>query len=85
MQLFGLITSAHYLNDQTSIPKAGSLHLAFEYVKNPAHHHLFVQMLQILPALFSILVKPIKNHPIFHNNSNCPQASVDFQLAVTLY
>ena len=56
MQLFGLITSARYLNDRTSIPKAGSLHLAFEYAKNPAHHHLFVQMLRISPALFSVLV-----------------------------
>ena len=35
-------------NPWTSIPKDGSIHLAWEYAKDPAHHHLFVQMMQVL-------------------------------------
>ena len=85
LQLFNTLSSTRYLNERTAIPKAGSLHLAWEYAKSPAHHHLFQHLLRVSPYVFSILVELIKDHPIFHNNSNCPQTPVDYQLAVTLY
>lgn len=85
IDLFRTIKNTRYLNTRTSIPKSGCLHLAWEYAKNPAHHHLFTQMLCVSPAVFSVIIELIKDHLIFHSNSNVPQTPVDYQLAVTLY
>lgn len=83
--MFCKIQDTHYLNPCTSISKDGSLHLAFQYAEDPAHHPLFVQMLQVSSFVFNVILELIKNHAIFQNNSNVPQAPVDFQLAVTLF
>ncbi|KAG5650825.1 hypothetical protein H0H81_010887 [Sphagnurus paluster] len=80
-----LIKDTCYLNLRTSVPKAGNLHLAWEYAKNPAHHDMFIQMLCVSPVVFMVILKLIKDHPIFMNNSNVPQTPVNYQLAVTLY
>ncbi|KIL55662.1 hypothetical protein M378DRAFT_62003, partial [Amanita muscaria Koide BX008] len=85
LQIYHKIKSTRYLNPCTSIPKSGSLHLAWEYAKNPLHHGLFSQMLRVSPHVFTVVIELIKDHPIFRNNSNVPQAPVDYQLAVTLY
>ena len=85
MEMYKAIRDARYLNTHTSIPKSGSLFLAWEYAKDPRHHDLFVQMLRIPPHAFEVLHELIKNHPVFQNNSNVPQSPVDYQLAVTLY
>ena len=85
MEMCKAISGAYYLNTCTSIPKSGSLHLAWEYAKNPNHHDLFVQMLCISPHSFNVLHDLIKDHPVFQNNSNVPQSPVDYQLAVTLF
>ncbi|PFH47083.1 hypothetical protein AMATHDRAFT_152998 [Amanita thiersii Skay4041] len=86
LELFQKIKTTRYLNPCTSIPKAGNLHLAWVYAESPEHHHLFLQMLHVLPGVvFSILLDLIKNHMVFFNNSNTPQMPVDYQLAVTLY
>lgn len=37
------------------------------------------------PACFDSLVTSIKDHPVFHNNSNHSQMPVEEQLANTLY
>ena len=42
-------------------------------------------MLRVSPHIFQVIVKLIKDHPIFHNNSNHAQAPVEEQLAVTLF
>jgi hypothetical protein len=42
-------------------------------------------MLCVPPGVFSVIVELIKDHNVFHNNSNVPQTPVDHQLAVTLY
>ena len=34
-----MILQTHYLNGRHSVPKAGILHLAWEYAQNPADHH----------------------------------------------
>ena len=85
MEMYKAIHDAHYLNTCTSIPKSGSLHLAWEYAKDPCHHDLFVQMLCISPQAFNVLDDLIKDHPVFQNNSNVPQSPVDYQLAMTLF
>ena len=85
ISMFHKIKNTRYLNPRTHIPKDGSLHLAWEYAKNPDHHHLFIQMLRVSPLVFAVILHLIKDHPVFRNNSNVPQSPVDFQLAVTLY
>ena len=42
-------------------------------------------MLRVSPFVFEFLLDLIKDHKVFHNNSNVPQTPVDVQLAVTLY
>jgi hypothetical protein len=83
--MFQKLRNTRYFNPRTKIPKSGSLHLAWEYAKNPAHHELFTQMLRVSPGVFSVIVELIKDHNVFRNNSNVPQTPVDYQLAVTLY
>ena len=79
LELYRSIKNAHYLSACTSIPKAGTLHLAWEYAKDPAHHSLFQQLLCISPHSVAVLFELIKDHPVFQNDSCVPQ------LAVTLY
>ena len=85
IEMYKKIQDTHYINPRTSIPKDGSIHLAWEYAKDPAHHHLFVQMMRVSPYVFAVILELIKNHDVFRNNSNIPQSPVDFQLAVTLF
>jgi hypothetical protein len=37
------------------------------------------------PSMFDSLVEKIREHPIFHNNSNVPQAPISTQLTIFLY
>ena len=46
---------------------------------------LFRQDLRVSPDTFDRIVKKIANHPVFFNNSNCPQSPVEDQLAITLF
>ena len=85
IEMFRKIRDTRYLNPQTSIPKDGCIHLAWEYAKDPVHHHLFVQMMRVSPYVFSVILELIKNHNIFCNHSNVPQSPIDFQLGVTLF
>ncbi len=85
LEVLKTIERTRYLRERSPVPKAGSLHLAWEFAKDPAHHHRFRNMLRVSPLVFDILIDLIKDHPVFQNNSNRPQAPVDIQLAVTLY
>ncbi|KAH7918099.1 hypothetical protein BV22DRAFT_997097, partial [Leucogyrophana mollusca] len=79
------IQQARYLHARPPVRKAGSLHLAWEYAQSPADHHRFVNMLHISPKVFQAILGLIEDHPIFYNESNTPQESVEVQLGVTLY
>ena len=46
---------------------------------------LFRQDLRVTPETFDRIVDRISDHPIFFNNSTCPQAPVKDQLAITLF
>jgi hypothetical protein len=75
-----------YLNRRDHrVPKAGQVHLAWEYASNPADHARFSQMLRVSPYIFDTILRLIEDHPVFTSNSNVSQAAVEKQLAVTLY
>ncbi len=87
LDIFYLIRSTRYLNPRTHIPQnaTASLDLVWKYIEDPSQHDHFQHMLRVSPYVFQVLVELIKDHPIFHNNSNNPQAPVRQQLAVTLF
>src|SRR6266576_4325527 len=64
MEMYRAIKNTRYLNTRTSIPKSGSLHLAWEYARRPEHHDLFIQMLCISPHTFAVLQELIKSHAV---------------------
>ena len=80
-----MILQTRYLNGQHSVPKAGILHLAWEYAQNPGDHHRFISMLCVSPLVFDVILTMIQDHPIFANRSNNSQIPVKQQLAVMLY
>jgi hypothetical protein len=79
------IEQTRYLCARNHIPKAGNLHLAWEYAQDPALHPEFVKLLRVSPLVFNVILELIHDHPIFQNNSNAEQTPVDIQLVVTLY
>ncbi|KIN95630.1 hypothetical protein M404DRAFT_165310 [Pisolithus tinctorius Marx 270] len=79
------IHQTHYLQGQSSVPKADTLQLAWKYAQNEADHQHFINMLHIPPTVLDVLLDIIHEHPVFYNNSNNGQTPVQKQLAVTLY
>ncbi|KAF8816058.1 hypothetical protein BYT27DRAFT_7221782 [Phlegmacium glaucopus] len=79
------ILSSCYPNGRHRVPKAGDLHLAWEYAQNPSDHHHFINMLCVTPLVFQTILNLIEEHPVFTNHSNNAQTPVEQQLAVTLY
>jgi DNA-binding CsgD family transcriptional regulator len=79
------ILLTRYPNGRHRVPKAGNLHIAWDYAENPADHHRFIHLLRVTPPIFNTILNLIEDHPIFTNNSNNAQAPVESQLAVTLY
>ena len=74
-----------YLWDHPQVIKSGQLHLAWNYAQNPEDHQCFINMLQVSPGVFQVLLNLIEEHSIFQNNSNNSQRPVEVQLATTLY
>jgi hypothetical protein len=74
-----------YLRERLPMPKAGLLHLAWEYAQNPLHHSCFTNMLRVSPEVFQVILDLIEDHHVFQNNSNNAQVPVRIQLGVTLY
>jgi hypothetical protein len=79
------IEQTRYLNGRHPVPKAGNLHLAWQYAQNPDDHHRFINMLRVTPLVFHVILQLIEDHPVFLNHSNNGQTPVEQQLAVTLY
>ena len=79
------IKTTQYLRGRTRVIKSGQLHLAWDYAQNPEDHQRFINMLRVSPGVFQVLLHLIEEHPVFQNNSNTPQKSVEVQLATTLY
>lgn len=85
LAILDAIKTTQYLRGRPDVQKAGNLHLAWEYAQNPEDHGRFINMLRVSPFVFEFILLLIKDHPVFANSSNNPQAPVDVQLAVTLY
>ncbi|KAK0470702.1 hypothetical protein IW261DRAFT_1553686 [Armillaria novae-zelandiae] len=85
LKIIKMIACMRYLHARSAVPKAGTLHLAWEHASNPNDHHQFVQMLCVTPESFHFILQLIENHPVFQTHSNRPQTPVQTQLAVTLY
>ncbi|EJF59388.1 hypothetical protein DICSQDRAFT_65172 [Dichomitus squalens LYAD-421 SS1] len=87
MHVLESIRSTRYLNARGPVPKLDtpSLSLVWEYAKDPAQHGRFLHMLRVSPHVFEVIAELIRDHPVFHNGSNNPQAPVEQQLAITLF
>jgi hypothetical protein len=67
------ILSSRYPNGRHAVPRAGNLHIAWEYAQNPSDHHRFINMLRVTPLVFQIILDLIEEHPVFTNNSHNAQ------------
>ena len=79
------ILLTRYPNGRTTVPRLGNIQLVWDFAENPANHHHFVNMLRVTPLVFQTILTLIEQHPIFTNNSNNSQMSVEQQLAITLF
>jgi hypothetical protein len=77
------LLSARVLEVSAPVKKAGQLDLFLDDFRRD-HPGRFRKKLRVSPHVFDRLVDLIKDHSIFHNNSNVPQLPVTTQLAVFL-
>ena len=77
------LLSARVLEVSAPVKKAGQLDLFLDDFRRD-HPGRFRKKLRVSPQVFDRLVDLIKDHSIFHNNSNVPQLSVTTQLAIFL-
>ncbi|KAG7089990.1 hypothetical protein E1B28_011612 [Marasmius oreades] len=78
LTVLNTIKNTCYLNPRTNVPKAGQLFtLMAEYRSDTSHHHHFVHLLRVSPVVFDVIVALIHDHPVFHNDSQHPQAPVE--------
>ncbi|KAF7372059.1 DDE Tnp4 domain-containing protein [Mycena venus] len=74
-----------YEKPRNTLPRGPSyLHHVLTALKAGRDDH-FREALRVSPQTFDKLVARLENDPIFSNNSNQPQLSVEHQLAVALY
>ena len=85
IQVIRAIQGTQYLNPRLRVPRIGNLESVWKYAEDPSFHTHFESMLRVSPLIFDIILNLIKDHPVFHSNSNIPQTDVKFQLAITLY
>jgi len=79
------ILLTQYSNGQTTVPKSGNIHLAWDFAQKPANHDRFINMLRVSPLVFQTILTLIEEHPVFTNSSHNGQTLVEQQLAVTLF
>ena len=77
------LLSARVLEVSAPVKKAGQLDLFLDDFRHD-HPGRFRKKLRVSPHVFDRLVDLIKDHGIFHNNSNVPQLPVTTQLTVFL-
>ena len=82
-ELWDKISTTCVLNPGPPIPKSSQFHLLDHWrIHNP---ECFCHKLCVEPQTFDCLVNCIKDHPIFHNNSNNSQLPVHIQLSIFLF
>ncbi|KAF8573639.1 hypothetical protein K439DRAFT_1649956 [Ramaria rubella] len=85
LTLLAELHATHYLQDRVHIPKnGGQLWLTLACYKTN-HPSLFRSLLRVSPRTFNALLSKVQGHPVFQNNSENEQISVDSQVAIVLY
>ncbi|KAG6896149.1 hypothetical protein C0992_009941 [Termitomyces sp. T32_za158] len=77
--------STRYIDECRHIPKTTEnlrLLLDDHRISRPEIFHSY---LRVTPACFDDLIKSIKDHHVFHSNSNKPQMPIERQVAIALY
>ena len=85
LNILGDLHSQCYLKEREPIEKAdGGFHLLLDnyHFTQPQISHSYFR---VSPETFNAIILAIQDDPIFHNNSEVPQAPVSDQLAVALY
>ena len=57
-----MIEQTQYLNGRHPIPKAGNLHLAWQYAQNLDNHHQFINLLRVTSCYTSCLFNYSPTH-----------------------
>ena len=83
LQAVLVLYSSYYLNDHITIPKTGQLLWILLTVYKEKHKVIFQSYLCIWPQTFNSLLDKICDDPVFHNNLENNQLSIDLQLAIT--
>ena len=82
-ELLYKISTTCVLNPAPPVPKSSQLHLLDHWkIHSPEHFH---RKLCVEPQMFDRLVSCIKDHPVFHNNSNNSQLPICIQLCIFLF
>ena len=86
LEIIAILEETRYLNERPHVPKLGNImELAWDFSKDPAHHHRFINMLRVSPLVFLTILDLIDDHPVFRNDTNLGQTPIEQQLAVTLF
>jgi hypothetical protein len=74
-----------YQEERRAIPKTGDNIETLLNIYKASFPDIFRSFMHMSPACFDTLVNSIKDHPIFHNDSNNSQMPVEKQVAIALY
>src|ERR1700730_12006902 len=77
------ISTTRVLRQTPRVRKASQLHLLTTW--RDGNIDQFRQKVRVDPPIFDGILEKIRDHHIFHNNSNVPQLPVENQLAIFLY
>jgi len=77
------ILASRVLRNNPAVMKSSQIHL----LEHWRHGNLdqYRRKVRVDPDIFDRIVSMIRDHHIFHNNSNVPQTPVEVQLAIFLY
>lgn len=83
LELFDHLMNSRTLFNAPPVPKSSQLHLLDHWRLHSPDR--FRRKLRVDPLTFDNLVSLIIGHPVFTNNSNCPQLPVQLQFSVFLF
>lgn len=64
LEIIAILEETHYLNECPHVPKLRNImELAWNFSKDPAHHHHFINMLKVSPLVFLTILDLIDDHP----------------------
>src|SRR6266581_9023374 len=78
-----VILASRVLREHPPVKKASQIHL-LEHWRN-SNPNQYKRRVRVDPDTFDGIVNKIRDHCVFHNNSNVPQTPVEVQLAIFLF